>query len=171
VIDAALGLLVLLLGAALAALALRALGRRRSRRRDGILLAVDSSADRPRTLVAEPYRLAGRPDALRQLPDGRQVPVEIKRRATPTMGPPFSHRIQVLAYCLLVESTTGRSPPYGVIRYGDGGEFRIRWDVAARNEVLALRRAVGGRYDGRATPSVARCARCPWNAICDVRAG
>jgi hypothetical protein len=33
-----------------------------------------------------------------------------------------------------------------------------------------VRAAVAEPYDGRATPSTARCARCPWRDGCDVRA-
>jgi CRISPR-associated exonuclease Cas4 len=98
------------------------------------------------------------------------VPIEIKHRATPRGGPTRSHRIQVAAYCLALESMTGRPPPYGLLRYSDGGEFRVPWDAAARAELLDLRAAIGRTYRGEATPSPARCARCPWRAGCDVRA-
>lgn len=80
-----------------------------------------------------------------------------------------SHRIQVAAYCLLIESATGRAPPYGVLRYSDGGEFRITWDAPARAELLELRAAMGRPYRGEATPSAARCSRCPWRTGCDAR--
>lgn len=156
-----------LIGLVLVALALRALSARRRDRRFGALVAADAGA--PSTLRSLRYRIEGRPDELRRLPDGRIVPVELKSRTTPRGGPPRSHQVQVWAYCLLVEETTGRPPPFAVLRYADG-EFRIRWDDAARAALFRLREEMGQPYDGRATPSPARCGRCPWFGVCDARA-
>lgn len=163
----ALALLVALVGVALSAWALRALSERHRDAALGELVAID--AGRPVNLRSERYRLLGRPDALRRLEDGRLVPVEVKSRSTPARGPTPSHVVQVRAYCLLVEETAGTSPPYGVLRYSDG-EFRVRWDAGARNELVALRAELARPYDGRATPSRSRCARCPWFGRCDARA-
>jgi len=156
-----------LAGLVLTAWALRALSQRRDDLARGRLVAVD--AGEPATLRSERYRIVGRPDELRRLKDGRLVPIEFKRRSTPVRGPPPSHVVQVRAYCLLVEEATGVAPPYGVLRYSDG-EFRVRWDEAARRELLELRAELHRPYDGRATPSRARCARCPWAGTCDARA-
>ena len=157
---------VLLLGLGLAVWALRALSQRRDDLARGELIAVD--AGRPATLRSERYRLVGRPDELRRLRDGRVVPVEFKSRSTPPRGPSPSHVVQVRAYCLLLEESTGAPPPYGLLRYSDG-EFRVRWDDRARDELLRLRAELRRPYDGRATPSRARCARCPWFGACDAR--
>lgn len=157
---------VALVGVVLVAWALRALSERRSDRALGRLVAVD--AGRPRTLRSERYRLIGRPDEIRERPDGRLVPVEFKSRAAPPRGPPLSHLTQVRAYCLLVEDTTGTPPPYGLLRYSDQ-EFRVRWDDEARRELLLLRNELLRPYDGRATPSSGKCARCPWANVCDAR--
>lgn len=163
-----LALVVLAIGLAIALGAARSLRARRREGALGPLIAADAGA--PMTLRSARYRLSGRPDLVRQLPDGRLVPIEVKSRPSPPAGPPPSHRIQVAAYCLLVEETTGRSPPFGVVRYGDGVEFRLRWDAAVRAELLALRAQLDRPYDGRATPSIAKCARCGWRTVCDVRA-
>lgn len=158
---------VVVVGLALAAWALRALSQRQNDALRGQLIAID--AGRPATLKSERYRLIGRPDELRRLSDGRVVPVELKSRSTPARGPTSSHVAQVRAYCLLVEETTGVAPPYGLLRYSDG-EFRVRWDDRAREELLAVRAELLAPYDGRATPSRARCSRCPWAGVCDARA-
>jgi CRISPR-associated exonuclease Cas4 len=158
---------VAVVGVALAAWALRTLSQCRDDNARGRLVAVD--AGRPATLRSDRYGLVGRPDELRRLQDGRVVPVEFKSRATPPRGPAPSHVVQVRAYCLLVEETTGLVPPYGVLRYSDG-EFRVRWDDRARGELLSVRAELLRPYDGRATPSRARCARCPWFLACDARA-
>jgi CRISPR-associated exonuclease Cas4 len=158
---------VAVVGLALVAWALRALSLRRQEAARGALVAID--AGRPATLRSERYRLAGRPDELRRRTDGRLVPVELKSRPTPPRGPTPSHVAQVRAYCLLVEETTGASPPYGILRYSDG-EFRVRWDAGARAELLTVRSEMLRSYDGRATPSPGRCARCRWVRVCDARA-
>ncbi|MFZ0830214.1 MAG: PD-(D/E)XK nuclease family protein [Thermoplasmata archaeon] len=144
-----------------------ALIRMRRQRRTGRLLRADLPHEPGMSLRSERFRLSGRPDELRELPDGRWVPVEIKSRPTPADGPLGSHRIQLAAYCLLVEETTGRAPPFGLLRYGDGGEFRIGWTTELRRELLALRHELAAPYDGRARPSPGRCARCTWRASCD----
>jgi CRISPR-associated exonuclease Cas4 len=162
----ALGLTVVGLG--LAAWGVRALAARRRDASLGPLVAID--AGRPAVLRSYRYRVQGRPDALRQLADGRWVAVETKSRASPPNGPTRSHLVQVWAYCLLVEEETGRSPPFAVLRYSDR-EFRVPWDAGARCDLLRLRAELLRPYDGRATPSPSRCARCGWFSVCDARAG
>ncbi|HYK93907.1 MAG TPA: PD-(D/E)XK nuclease family protein [Thermoplasmata archaeon] len=151
-------------------LSIRALGRLRRDRRRGALVSVD--VDRPRSpMRASSIGLVGRPDELRRLPDGRVVPVELKSRSSPRRGPPPSHRLQVEAYCFLVEESTGRSPPHGVLRYGDGIEWTVAWNPAARARVVSAVGAVRRRYGGEAAPAPAKCARCVWYPVCDARAG
>lgn len=161
-----LALLVVLAGLGLAVWGVRALAARRADERYGTLRAVD--AGRPVTLRSERYRLQGRPDAVRELSDGRFVPVELKSRPSPSSGPTRSHLVQVHAYCLLLEEVTGRPPPFGVLRYSDR-EYRVTWDAMARRDLLDLRADLARPYDGRATPSPSRCARCAWVARCDAR--
>ncbi len=145
--------------------------RRAQDRVHGDLISVDDGRQRGASLVSHRYRIVGRPDSLRRIRDGRIVPIEIKSRTSPPNGPPLSHVVQVWAYCLLVEETTEVAPPYGVLRYSDGGEFRIDWGAAQRVRLLALRREVARPYDGRARPAPMRCARCRYRYGCDVRAG
>jgi CRISPR-associated exonuclease Cas4 len=159
-----------LIGLGLGALGIRGLWLRYRSRGSGVLIEVDRMDGARPPLRSERYRLAGRPDELRRLSDGRIVPVEIKSRTTPSSGPPASHRVQVEAYALLVEESTGRAPPFGLLRYSDGGEFRIPWDPAARAELMQVRAAVGRPYDGAARPSPGRCRRCRYRDACDVRA-
>ncbi len=159
----------LLLGVLLLALSLRALLASARGRRDGTLVSVDRAGEGT-SLTSAGLRLVGRPDALRRLPDGRYIPVELKRRPAPRSGPLPSHQVQVAAYCLLVEETTGVPPPYGVLRYGDGVEFRLPWDAARRHDLLELRARLRRPYDGRATPSPAKCRHCGWREQCDARA-
>jgi len=156
------------IGLGLTVAAVRGLLARRHDRRWGSLVAIDAGA--PAVLRSRRYRLSGRPDVLRRLPDGRVVPVELKSRATPRRGPPHSHQAQVAAYCLLVEEATGVAPPFGVLRYSDGGEFRVPWGPGPRHVLLTLRSALDRPYGGEATPSPAKCAGCAWRSVCDARA-
>ncbi len=154
----------------LLAWALRKWSRVRRQRSIGNLIATDAGAGSPRTLRSERRRLVGRPDLIRQRPDGSWVPIELKSRTTPFRGPPSSHRIQALAYALLIEEDLGRSPPFAVLRYSDGGEFVLPWDSTARAEVLAVLEEIRRPYDGRAEPSEGKCRRCTFRPWCDVRA-
>lgn len=138
-------------------------------RRHGHLVYVDDR-DGDGGLVSHRYHLVGRPDEIRRLPDGRPIPVEWKSRPSPSHEIPFSHQVQLWAYCLLLEDVTGFRPPFGVLRYSDGGEFRLPWDEPSRRRLLALRRDMERAYDGAADPSPAKCARCPWRPGCDARA-
>jgi CRISPR-associated exonuclease Cas4 len=163
----ALWILVGLVGSGLLAAGVVALVRRRQQRKSGRLWQADLPTSSGLLLRSPRFRIAGRPDELRVLPDGRWVPVELKSRPAPRNGPQASHRIQVAAYCLLVEETTGRAPPFGLLRYGDGAEFRIEWTPELRARLLDLRRELATPYDGRALPSPGRCSRCPWRRSCD----
>tara|TARA_B110001452_G_scaffold267627_1_gene278596 strand:- start:3585 stop:4772 length:1188 start_codon:yes stop_codon:yes gene_type:complete len=70
--------------------------------------------------------LRGRPDQI-VIVDGEFIPVEQKTGKIPSR-PHKSHKMQLLAYLHLVESTTGRKPPYGVLRYGAENLHSIDWD-------------------------------------------
>jgi hypothetical protein len=115
------------------------------------------------------WGLVGRPDEIVRLSDGRHVPVEVKSRISPRRGVPASHRMQLYAYLALLDDQPGGPPPFGVLRYGDGGEFRLPWDDAARAELIGLTAAARRPYDGRARPGPDRCPRCPWFDGCDAR--
>jgi CRISPR-associated exonuclease Cas4 len=167
--DLLLEAVILALAGALMAGGTWGLARFREGRRRGRLWYVDD-ADRGGGFVSPRYRLVGRPDEVRRLRDGRPVPVEWKTRAAPARAVPLSHQVQVWAYCLLLEEVTGFRPPYGLLRYGDGTEFRLDWDDEARARLLRIRRAIARPYDGRADPSPAKCAGCRYRPACDARA-
>lgn len=157
-------------GGAMLAASLGLLYRRSRDRVHGELIAVDDGRRQGASLISHRYRLVGRPDSLRRTRDGRVVPIEIKSRPSPPNGPPLSHVVQVWAYCLLVEETTEVPPPYGIVRYSDGGEYRIDWGDEPRGRLLALRREIARRYDGRARPSPRRCAACRYRYGCGASA-
>lgn len=75
--------------------------------------------------LSERYGLSGRPDFVLEI-DGQLIPGDLKTGRTPK-GPLFSHILQVAAYCLLIAESSGKRPPYGLLRYGTE-EHEIEFD-------------------------------------------
>ncbi|MBA3945554.1 MAG: Dna2/Cas4 domain-containing protein [Herpetosiphonaceae bacterium] len=134
-----------------------------SRRRSGLpwqrVVYQDTDWQRnDRPLIARQYDLVGKPDYLLQV-RGSLIPVEVKpERQAP--APYQSDLMQLAAYCLLVEATTGRSPKYGLLRYATQ-TFKLPYTRAVRQELIILLQAI--KHD-RQAPDVARshgnAARC-----------
>ena len=82
-------------------------------------------------LVDEFSGLRGRPDQI-VIVDGEFIPVEQKTGKIPK-NPHKSHKMQLLAYLHLVESTTGLKPPYGVLRYGSENLHSIDWNDSSKH--------------------------------------
>ncbi|MGB0476233.1 MAG: CRISPR-associated protein Cas4, partial [Candidatus Poseidoniaceae archaeon] len=90
----------------------------------------DKSSD---LLLDEVSGLRGRPDQI-VIIDGEFIPVEQKTGKIPKK-PHQSHRLQLLAYISLVETSTGKIPPYGVLRYGDDDIHQVYWDEHAKQHL------------------------------------
>ena len=74
--------------------------------------------------------LRGRPDQIIII-DGEFIPVEQKTGRVPKK-PHQSHRVQLLAYISLVETSTKKAPPYGVLKYGEEDAHQVFWDKHAK---------------------------------------
>jgi len=111
--------------------------------------------------------LAGRPDYLVEQGE-RLIPIEIKSGRSHA-GPRPSHRLQLAAYCRLVESVYARRPPYGILQYADQ-TYAIAYtrDLEAElTETLAdLRADLDGALD-RSHESPERCRACGFREGCD----
>lgn len=111
--------------------------------------------------------LAGRPDYLVEQGD-RLIPVEIKSGRSHA-GPRVSHRLQLAAYCRLVESVYARRPPYGILQYADQA-FAIANTRQLRDElartVEEMRGDLGQALD-RSHDSPERCRACGFRDDCD----
>ena len=79
--------------------------------------------------------LRGRPDQI-VIVDGEFIPVEQKTGKIPK-SPHKSHKMQLLAYLHLVESTTGLKPPYGVLRYGSENLHSIEWSETNKHSLFS----------------------------------
>ena len=90
----------------------------------------DKSSD---LLMDNESGLRGRPDQIVILA-GEFIPVEQKTGKVPKK-PHQSHRLQLLAYISLVETSTTKSPPYGVLRYGNEDIHQVYWDEHAKQHL------------------------------------
>ena len=119
------------------------------------------------TLYDAVLDLAGRPDYLVEI-DGRLIPIEVKSGQAHA-GPRRSHRLQLAAYCRLVDAVHARRPPYGILRYADRS-FAIPYSAETDDEltaVLGAMRLVGGENLARSHDSPARCRGCSFRVACD----
>ncbi len=164
---------MLLLGFLLISVAIFILGVVLLRRRamglpGGKLLVADSERwDRcERELFSPRYRLVGRPDYLFR-ERGSFIPVEVKSGRLPS-SPYDSHVFQLLAYCLLVEETTGSPPPYGIIAYRDG-HFVVKYTPALKAELVGvleeMRKTLASGQEPEARES-RKCLHCGYRRIC-----
>ncbi len=134
------------------------------------VVAEDVSQGRPtqRALYARRYGLTGRPDYLIER-HGSLIPVEVKP-SRQARTPYHSDLMQLAAYCLLVEESSGRAPPYGLLRYADK-TFRLRYTAAVRAELLAIVDEMRDQLEAedveRSHTEPARCAGCGLRTICE----
>lgn len=130
---------------------------------DGKIVYEDlSGALKPKkVLFSETYDLCGKPDLILKQ-NGYLIPVEVKNMARNDLYA-ASHRMQLLAYCLLIEETYHLAPPYGLLRYRDQ-MIEIRYDRKAKKELLKTIRAI---RNGKAHKKIdAQCSVCGYRSIC-----
>ena len=112
--------------------------------------------------------LTGKPDYLIQQ-NGQIIPVEVKSSRAPE-APYDSHIYQLASYCLLVEKTYGKRPPYGIIHYNDR-DFAIDYThelESALIELLAdMKEDDIKREVPRSHEQPSRCKRCGFRNVCD----
>jgi len=115
-------------------------------------------------LFSTRYRLTGKPDYLVK-ESGSLIPVEVKSGLRPST-PYSSHKLQLAAYCLLVEEACGQAPPYGVLKYRDK-TVTVSYTPALRSALLATLRAMRqDRTDARVPRSHDHAARCRACGFC-----
>jgi CRISPR-associated exonuclease Cas4 len=159
-----------LIALALALLAAGALLRRRTGLPWGRVVADDVGAGRElaRPLYARRYGLTGKPDYLIER-RGVSIPVEVKPgRRSPR--PYDSDLMQLAAYCLLVEESTGVAPPYGLLRYADA-TFRLPYTDAVRERLIdtleEMRDLLEADDAARSHDEARRCAGCGFRDLCE----
>jgi CRISPR-associated exonuclease Cas4 len=114
--------------------------------------------------------LTGKPDYLVEQ-QGFSIPVEVKSAYAPAQPYP-SHVYQLAAYCLLVERTTGKRPPYGILHYRNRDfalDYTPELEADLQQTLQAIRLQDRSGAADRSHDEPARCARCGYRAVCDQR--
>ncbi|GAC1353658.1 MAG: CRISPR-associated protein Cas4 [Herpetosiphon sp.] len=121
-----------------------------------------------RPLFAPEHGLVGRPDYLVSV-HKKLVPVEVKPGRM-ARSPYPGDLMQLAAYCLLVESTTGSAPRYGLLRYAEQ-TFQLAYTSRVRAELLttlgAIREAREAAVVHRSHQQAGRCRSCGFRATCE----
>jgi CRISPR-associated exonuclease Cas4 len=119
---------------------------------------------------SETYGLSGRPDFVLEI-DGQLIPGDLKTGRTPR-GPLFSHILQVAAYCVLIAESSGKRPPYGLLRYGDVEheiEFTVELENMLINKLDEIRSILESGEAHRNHNRPGKCATCSRRAFCPER--
>lgn len=143
------------------------------RRRTGLpwapVVFQDTAGERPeKPLFSRRLGLTGKPDYLIAR-RGTLIPVEVKpgRRVA---VPYESDLMQLAAYCVLVEETSGVAPPYGLLRYAER-TFRLDYSPRVRDDVLALvdemRELLDADDCARSHDEPRRCQGCGFFDVCE----
>ena len=126
--------------------------------------------DLPEPLFAEDLNLVGKPDYLVESKEGL-IPVEVKSGRTPAK--PFdSHIYQLAAYCLLVQRTYQRRPPYGIIRYPQRSfavEFTQNLEKQLSDLLVEMRASLNAGELHRSHAQPGRCRSCGYGQLCEER--
>ena len=169
-------LVLLLFGLAIALLLLSM----RERRKSGLPQAQVVYADTdlwqrvPETLVDHQLGLVGKPDYVMKTRQGSLIPVEVKTGHTPDT-PYDSHKLQLMAYGLLIRRNYAQTPAYGLLHYPDK-DFRVDFtpDLEAKlTGTLEEMRQIENKkvVPARSHNSSARCRSCGYRGICDQKIG
>jgi len=81
------------------------------------------------------YDLTGKPDYILHTKDG-PLPLEIKNTKRPKK-PYFSHVMQLVSYCLLMEED-GKKPKYGFIQYKGGKAFSVSYTDKMKEKLISI---------------------------------
>lgn len=114
--------------------------------------------------------VTGKPDYL--IETGQWViPVEVKSTRV-SEGPYDSHIYQLAVYCLLVEKTFQKRPPYGILHYPNQ-DYRVDFTPELEAHTLALLNEMRlndrRRSLERSHNEPARCRRCGYRSNCEQR--
>ncbi|WKZ46044.1 MAG: CRISPR-associated protein Cas4 [Anaerolineales bacterium] len=112
--------------------------------------------------------LTGKPDYLVEQ-NGKIIPVEVKSGRAPE-APYDSHIYQLASYCLLVEKTYGKRPPYGIIHYDDKNflvDYTFELEQSLLELITEMKRDGMKKEVARSHEQASRCKRCGFRSVCD----
>jgi CRISPR-associated exonuclease Cas4 len=166
-------IILILLAAALLILWLSVRQRKKTGIPAGKIVSADTSKwglPQKDPLYDPELKLVGKPDyVIRER--GFYIPVEVKSCAA-REAPYDSHLFQLAAYCRLVETTTGRRPPYGILHYRNRTytiEYTPWLEEQLLNALQEIRQAEKMEIVARSHQSPARCKGCGYRSTCDER--
>ncbi len=120
-----------------------------------------------KALYSSKYGLVGRPDFILHTKDGL-LPLEIKNSKRPNQ-PYFSHVMQLISYCLLIEEEKGVKPKYGFIQYRDGGAFSVSYTENMKVSLIKTINEMRNIINLNTPPEpkkTYRCNNCSHNNTC-----
>lgn len=118
---------------------------------------------------SQQYMLAGKPDSILHTKNGL-VPVEVKSGTRPNK-PYYSHIIQLISYCLLIEQSRGK-PSHGLIQYSEGKPFRINYRDDLKQQLISVIKDMRANINSRQMPVLIeknpnKCDRCGYLEKCE----
>jgi len=141
------------------------------RRRSGLPVGNITYADTDvpaQPLISNRYGLVGKPDYI-VMHRGVPIPVEVKPNRMAD-APYESDRLQLAAYCLLIEETNAKTPPFGILRY-HSRTHRIDYTPRLRAQLLQMVDEMRSYLDAddvaRSHNNPARCAACGFRHSCE----
>ncbi|MEW5960807.1 MAG: PD-(D/E)XK nuclease family protein [Chloroflexota bacterium] len=121
-------------------------------------------------LFSPTHNLVGKPDYLVRTAKGL-IPVEVKSSAAPPL-PYLGHVLQLAAYGLLIEATTGEVPPHGLLKYSDA-LYEIDFTPELRQVLLEtigdMRQAWLAENVNRSHQQPQKCAGCGFQRVCEEK--
>jgi len=117
---------------------------------------------------SQEHMLVGKPDSILHTKEGL-VPVEVKSGNRPNQ-PYFSHVMQLVSYCLLLEVNRER-PKKGLIQYKDGEPFVVEYTVEMKNKLLEVLEEMRSCIKSKKAPILEyfnenKCGACKYNLKC-----
>ncbi len=125
-----------------------------------------------RPLFSQRYMLTGKPDYMVQ-ESGVRIPIEVKPNRVAD-EPRLSDTMQLAAYGLLMEETSGALPPYGLLKYRDA-VFRVEFTEALRAQLIQvldeMRQDFYASEVARSHDDARRCRACGYREACGQALG
>jgi CRISPR-associated exonuclease Cas4 len=131
----------------------------------------DSDDTKEALLIDKESGLRGRPNQI-VIIDEEFIPVE-QKSGRPPKFPHDSHKLQVLSYLKLVESSTGHTPSYGVINYGNEKVFKVLWNNENKQlletQIKEIHQAMVSGEVHRNHDRIGKCKNCSRAHACPER--
>jgi CRISPR-associated exonuclease Cas4 len=115
-------------------------------------------------------QLTGKPDYLVEK-GGLVIPVEVKSNQAPAL-PYQGHIYQLAAYCLLVERSVAKRPPYGLLRYANRTlqvDYTPQLEAGLLDLLAEMRSKERSGELPRSHEDAGRCRHCGYRSICAQR--